>query len=65
MSAAPEALEALIHKLESTSALTEEERQAIRKLPAAIRFIIPGQDIVQDGERPAQCGLLVGLVLPL
>lgn len=59
MSAAPEALEALIHKLESTSVLTEEERQAIRKLPAAVRFIVPGQDIVQDGERPAHYALLV------
>lgn len=59
MPAPTEALETLIRKLESTSALTEEERQAIRRLPAAIRHIIPGQDLVEDGERPSHCGLLV------
>ncbi|CAO4183422.1 cAMP-binding protein [Methylorubrum aminovorans] len=59
MSAAPEALEALIRKLQSTSILTEEERQAIRRLPASIRLLVPGQDLVEDGERPAHCGLLV------
>ena len=53
MSAAPEALEALIRKLQSTSILTEEERQAIRRLPASIRLLLPGQDLVEDGERPA------------
>ena len=59
MSAAPDALENLIRKLESTSTLTDEERQAIRRLPATIRLIVPGQDLVQDGERPGQCGLIV------
>ena len=59
MSASAEALETLIRKLESTSALTEEERQAIRRLPAVIRHIVPGQDLVEDGERPAHCALLV------
>lgn len=53
------ALEALIRKLESTSDLTEEERRAIQKLPVSIRHLAHGQDLVADGERPAQCGLLV------
>lgn len=59
MSDVPEALEALIRKLESTSILTGEERQAIRRLPATIRLVAAGQDLVEDGEQPAQCGLLV------
>ncbi|GJE78579.1 Crp/Fnr family transcriptional regulator [Methylorubrum suomiense] len=53
------ALEALIRKLESTSDLTEEERRAIQKLPVSIRPLAPSQDLVADGERPVQCGLLV------
>lgn len=59
MFAAPDALEALIRKLESASLLTKEEREAIRRLPASIHLIGPGQDLVRDGERLTQCGLLV------
>lgn len=59
MSAGLEALEALIRKLESTSVLTEEERQAIRGLPTATRLLVPGQDLVKDGSRPTQCAILV------
>ena len=49
MSASVEALETLIRKLVSTSVLSEEERQAIRQLPAAIRHINPSQDLAEDG----------------
>lgn len=53
------ALRSLIRKLESTSVLTGEARQAIQKLPVSIRLLTPDQDLVEDGEWPAQCGLLV------
>lgn len=59
MSAAPDALEPLIRKLESASVLTKEEREAIRRLPASLHLIVPGQDLLRDGERLTQCGLLV------
>lgn len=59
MHAPLDALEVLIRKLESTSVLSEEEQEAIRRLPASIRLVLPGQDLVQEGEAPSQCGLVV------
>jgi CRP-like cAMP-binding protein len=49
----------LLRKLESIAGLSDEERQAIQSLPLRIRVLRPGQDIVQDGEKPSQCCLVV------
>ena len=49
----------LQRKLESIATLSEEERDAILGLPARVRTLGAGQDIVRDGDKPSQCCLVV------
>lgn len=49
----------LVRRLESIADISLEEREAIQKLPARIRILKSGQDIVQDGDKPSQCCLMV------
>jgi CRP-like cAMP-binding protein len=49
---------ALITRLRTTSALDEQDVEAIRSLPAVIKHYTPGQAIVRDGDRPAECCLV-------
>ena len=52
-------LATLLHKLESIATLSDKERDAIRSLPANVRRLKAGQDIVRDGDKPTQSCLLV------
>lgn len=52
-------LRSFTQKLESVADLDPEERAAIERLPATIRTLEPGQDIVRQGDRPTQCCLIV------
>jgi len=49
----------LIHKLESIGCLSDEERQAITRLPVTARPLGAHQDIVREKDRPSQCCLLL------
>lgn len=42
----------LLRKLERLISPTDEERQAVRQLPVQLANIVPGQDIVRQGDRP-------------
>src|SRR3954470_27603 len=53
------AMTVLIRKLESIAHLSDEERQAIQRLPARTPGLEPRQDIVRDGDKPSQCCLLL------
>ncbi|MEE7448674.1 Crp/Fnr family transcriptional regulator [Methylobacterium radiotolerans] len=52
-------IDMLIRKLESIATLSYEERQAIRSLPIRIHVLGARQDIVRDGDQPAQCCLIL------
>ncbi len=52
-------LEPLVRKLGSIASLSFDERQAILNLPAKVRTLGPHHDIVRDGDRPSQCGLVL------
>jgi CRP-like cAMP-binding protein len=49
----------LIRKLESIAVLTDEEKAAVFDLPMHVRHIAADQDIVREGDRPAECCLVV------
>ena len=49
----------LIRKLESIAQLSDEERQAIERLPITGRPLAAGHDIVREKDRPSQCCLLL------
>lgn len=49
----------LVRKLESIAHLSQEERHALQSLPIRVRPLGSGQDIVQDGDKPSQCCLIV------
>ncbi len=49
----------LVRKLESITDLTSDEREALRALPMMVRTIGADQDILQDGDRPSQCCVLL------
>ncbi|MFC5082449.1 Crp/Fnr family transcriptional regulator [Microvirga arabica] len=49
----------LILKLESIFDLTDEERQALEKLPMQVQVIKADQDIVREGDRPSRSCLLL------
>ncbi len=49
----------LIRKLERLAALTEAEKQALEGAVARTRDLPPGMDLVQAGERPTDCTLLL------
>jgi CRP-like cAMP-binding protein len=52
---------ALIRKLESIFALTDEERQALETLPMQLAVIKEHQDLVREGDRPSRsCVILSG-----
>src|SRR5438309_4005568 len=55
----PATLAPLIRKLESVFPLSEPEEEAIGALPVHVREIREDQDIVREGDRPSQCGLLI------
>jgi CRP-like cAMP-binding protein len=44
----------LIRKVESIFALTQDERQALEKLPMQLAVIKENQDIVREGDRPSR-----------
>jgi CRP-like cAMP-binding protein len=48
----------LIRRLRTTSALDEEDMEAIRSLPIDPKTLGPGQHVVRDDERPTACCLL-------
>jgi CRP-like cAMP-binding protein len=52
-------LNPLVRKLESIVTLTDEERQAILRLPVTVRALKADQDIVRDLDRPSQCCLIL------
>jgi CRP-like cAMP-binding protein len=58
-SALDHSLDLLIHKLESTNRLSDEQRQAVRALPTKVRALQAGQDIVRTGDQPQQCCLIL------
>ena len=45
----------MIRKLESTFPLTDEEREAVLRLPLQVTEIRADQDIVREGDRPSRC----------
>ena len=59
----PTSLEAsnLVRKLDSTSRLTGEERDALLRLPMIVSDLRAKQDIVREGDRPSRSCLLIGL----
>ena len=52
-------LAALLERLTVVSGLEEEDVEALRALPIAIRRVEAGHSIVRDGDRPKECCLLV------
>ncbi|MEG9502897.1 MAG: Crp/Fnr family transcriptional regulator [Methylorubrum extorquens] len=49
----------LIRKLESIATLTDEQRQAIERLPVRTYDLRARQDIVRDGDKPSHCCLIL------
>src|SRR4030088_2510140 len=49
---------ALITRLRITSALDDHDVQTVRSLPVVVKHYQPGQAIVRDGDRPAECCLI-------
>src|SRR3954451_15812751 len=52
-------IDMLIRKLESLAQLSDEERQAVGRLPVTVRPLKPGQDIVRENDRPSQSCLIL------
>jgi CRP-like cAMP-binding protein len=50
---------ALIRKLESIAPLAPEEKAALQRLPLRLKTFAADQDIVSEGDTPAECCLLV------
>jgi CRP-like cAMP-binding protein len=51
--------EILIRKLRSIAPLSDEEKHVIINLPLNVKVLGPDQDIVREGDRPAECCLLL------
>src|SRR3954451_4184220 len=49
----------LIHRLESILALSEDEKDALRKLSGTTKTVGPRQDLVREGDRPSECCLIL------
>ena len=49
----------LVRKLESISALCEDERLALQNLPMQVQDLRPDQDIVREGDRPSRSCLVL------
>jgi CRP-like cAMP-binding protein len=45
----------VIRKLESTFSLSDEEREAVLRLPLQVAEIRADQDVVREGDRPSRC----------
>ena len=52
-------LAAFLRRLSVVSELGDDDVQAIRSLPIVIRHMQAGEPIVRDGDRPAECCLIV------
>lgn len=50
---------ALVRRMESFFPLTDQERRALAALPVIVRRHAAKQDIVQEGDRPTQCCLIL------
>lgn len=53
------AMAGLVRTLARFTDLTQAEQQAVQDLPARLRVVGPGGDIVPAGEAPAQCCLVL------
>ena len=49
----------LLSMLESIGSLTPDERTAIQQLPARVRLVQAGHDIVRDGDTPTECCIVL------
>jgi CRP-like cAMP-binding protein len=56
---APQQVDRLIRKLETLAALSDEEKQALRGLPMTVKAFKADQDIVREGDNPAECCLVL------
>jgi len=54
-----QAMAMLVRKLESIATLSDQERQAIERLPVRINHLDARQDIVRDGDKPSHCCLIL------
>lgn len=52
-------MDMLIRKLESIARFSDDERQAIERLPMTGRLLKAGQDIVREKDCPSQCCLII------
>lgn len=52
-------LHCLVRRLEKIAELAEDDKQQLLGLPAHIRSFEADQDVVREGDRPAECGLVV------
>jgi CRP-like cAMP-binding protein len=52
-------IDPLLRRLDSIATLSDQEREALRRLPMQILDIGPDQDVVREGDRPARCCLLL------
>ena len=48
-----------IRRLDSIALLTDDEREAIRRVPMAIRDLPPRLDLVREGDQPRECCLVL------
>ncbi|OHV17900.1 Crp/Fnr family transcriptional regulator [Methylorubrum extorquens] len=55
----PRAAALLIRKLKSIAPLTDEQCQAIERLPVRTHTLAAHHDIMRDGDRPAHCCLML------
>ena len=55
----PHAMAMFVRKLESIASLSDEQRQAIERLPVRTHTLAARQDIVRDGDKPAHCCLIL------
>lgn len=51
--------ERLIRRLELIGPLRDEDRQAVLELPIRVRAFGADQDILREGDRPTECGLVL------
>ena len=49
----------LIRKLESILVLSEDEKDVLRNVSGTIKTVGPRQDLVREGDRPAECCLVL------
>src|SRR4051812_39029912 len=55
----PQHVDRLIRKLETLAALSHEEKQALHSLPRTTKAFKADQDIVREGDTPAECCLVL------